>query len=162
MGRVATVHAVGTLGDSGKLESAIANLTFVSGGIGSIVTSAAAMSFKPWERVELIGKNAMLLVEDQFELTLYDEETGPSKTWRPVVPNTLMFDESFGGYTGLLENVLDAIRGLVPLSSTGRDGAAAVGVIAAIDASIRTGSSIQMDALSKRHVSPHERGLSGS
>ncbi len=38
-----------------------------------------------------------------------------------------MFDESFGGYSGLLENVLDAVRGLAPLAATGRDGAAAVG-----------------------------------
>ena len=94
------------------------------------------MSFKPWERVEIFGRNAFLVVEDQFELTLYDEETGPAKSWRPSIPNTLMFDESFGGYSGLLENVLDAVRGLAPLAATGRDGAAAVALIEAIRRSI--------------------------
>ena len=53
-------------------------------------------------------------------LTLHDDETGPAKSWRPSIPNTLMFDESFGGYSGLLENVLDAVRGLAPLAATGR------------------------------------------
>ena len=54
--------------------------------IGTIVTSAAALSFKPWERVEIIGRNAMLVVEDQYELTLYDDETGPAKSWRRPSP----------------------------------------------------------------------------
>ena len=47
-------------------------------------------------------------------LTLYDDETGPAKSLGGrSIPNTLMFDESFGGYAGLLENVLDAVRGLL-------------------------------------------------
>ena len=37
----------------------------------------------------------------------------PRAGGRPI-PNTLMFDESFGGYSGLLENVLDAVRGIAP------------------------------------------------
>ena len=81
--------------------------------IGTLTTSAAALSFKPWERVEIVGRDAFLVVEDQFETTLYDEETGPAKSWRPAIPNTLIFDEIFGGYAGLLEHVLDAVRGRV-------------------------------------------------
>jgi predicted dehydrogenase len=145
MGPVASVHAIGTTGPTGKLESAAATLGFASGAIGAIVTSAAGMSFKPWERVELIGRNAMLAVEDQFELTLFDEETGPAKSWRPAIPNTLMFDESFGGYAGLLENVLDAIRGLVPLNAGGRDGAAALALCEAIRSSVNLGVVIHLD-----------------
>ena len=141
MGPVRTVHAVGTFA-SGKLESAIATLTFASGAIGTVVTSAAALSFKPWERVEIVGRNAMLVVEDQFELTLYDEETGPAKSWKPAIPNTLMLDEAFGGYAGLLENVLDAVRGLGPPSASGRDGAAAVELVAAIHDSIARGETV--------------------
>jgi len=136
MGPVARVSATGVVSADGRLESAIAMLNFQSGAIGSIVTSAAALSFKPWERVEIIGRNAMLTVDDQFELTLADDECGPSRTWRPVIPNTLMFDESFGGYPGLLENMFDAIRGLVPLGATGRDGVSAVALVAAIRQSI--------------------------
>jgi predicted dehydrogenase len=136
MGPVARAGATGVKGSDGRLESAVAALTFRSGAVGSIVTSSAALSFKPWERIEIIGKHAMLTVEDQFELVLADEEAGPAKTWRPIIPNTLMFDEAFGGYAGLLENMLDAIRGLVPLSATGCDGVAAVALIAAIHESI--------------------------
>ncbi len=141
MGPVGQVHAVGTFA-GGKLESAIATLGFVSGAIGTVVTSAAALSFKPWERVEIIGRNAMLVVDDQFELTLYDEETGPAKSWKPAIPNTLMLDESFGGYAGLLDNVLDAVRGLVPLGVSGRDAAAAVELVGAIHQSIAGGHTV--------------------
>jgi predicted dehydrogenase len=146
MGPVARVGATGVMGSDGRLESAVATLTFRSGAVGSVVTSSAALSFKPWERIEIIGKHAMLTVEDQFELTLADEETGPMKTWRPVIPNTLMFDEAFGGYAGLVENMLDAIRGLVPLEATGKDGVAAVALIAAIHESIaRGGEPVSID-----------------
>jgi predicted dehydrogenase len=62
------------------------------------------------------------------------------------MPNTLMHDEQFGGYAGLLENVLDAIRGLVPLNASGRDGAAAVGLVEAIHASIRSGTAVDISA----------------
>lgn len=141
MGPASAVHAVGTFA-AGRLESAIATFTFASGAIGTVVTSAAAMSFKPWERVEIVGRNAMLSVEDQFELTLYDEETGPAKSWKPAIPNTLMLDESFGGYAGLLDNVLDAVRGLAPLGASGRDGAAAVELVAAIHESIARGETV--------------------
>ena len=81
-----------------------------------------------------------------IETTLYDEESGPAKSWRPTVPNTLMFDESFGGYSGLLENVLDAVRGLAPLATSGAHGAAAVGVIEAIRLSLAEGREIDMAA----------------
>lgn len=145
MGPVTGVSALGRPGSDGRLESVVAGIAFASGAIGSIATSAVAMSFKPWERVEIVGSNAMLVVEDQFELTLHDEETGPSKTWRPAIPNTLMFDESFGGYAGLLENVLDAVRGLAPLSASGRDGAAAVALVEAIRRSIAIGGSVTLD-----------------
>jgi predicted dehydrogenase len=145
MGPAISVSAFGRLAPGGKLESAIANFVFASGAIGSVVTSAAAMSFKPWERVEIVGRNAMLVIEDQLELTLHDEETGPSKVWRPAIPNTLLFDESFGGYAGLLDNVLDAIRGIVKLAATGRDGVAAVALVEAIHQSIASGRSVAPD-----------------
>src|SRR5262249_27771971 len=89
-------------------------------------------------------RNAMLTVDDQFELRLHDDETGPTKSWRPAIPNTLLFDESFGGYAGLLENVLDAVRGLAPLSATGHDGAAAVALVDAIQRSIASGQAVTL------------------
>jgi predicted dehydrogenase len=147
MGPAARVHAVATFAGtaaSRKLENAVLALTFVSGAIGSVTTSASALSFKPWERVEVFGQSAMLTVDDQLELTLYDDETGPAKSWKPAVPNTLMFDESFGGYTGLLEHVLDAVRGDATLNSTGWNAAAAVELIEATKLSIETGSSVDL------------------
>jgi myo-inositol 2-dehydrogenase/D-chiro-inositol 1-dehydrogenase len=143
MGPVARLSAR-AVRDAGRLQSAVVSVAFASGAIGTLMTSAAGLSFKPWERVEVFGRNAFLVVDDQLETTLYDEETGPAKSWKPVVPNTLMFDESFGGYTGLLDNFLDAVRGLVPLGATGADGAAAIGVIEAVRRSIASSSEIDL------------------
>jgi predicted dehydrogenase len=38
------------------------------------------------------------------------------------MPNTLLFDEEFGGYTGMIENFLQAVRGLEAPEATGWDG----------------------------------------
>jgi predicted dehydrogenase len=135
MGSVSQLRARGVL-RAGAIESAVAAVSFTSGAIGTIMTSAAGLSFKPWERVEIFGRNAFLVVDDQWQTTLYDEETGPAKSWAPVLPNTLMFDEAFGGYSGLLDNVLDAVRGTVPLGAPAVDGASAIGLIEAIRRSI--------------------------
>lgn len=148
MGPVTRLHAEGRRvrrpDGSEAIEAATATLAFASGAAGGLVTSAQALSFKPWERVEIIGRGAMLTVEDQFELTLWDEETGPAKSWRPAIPNTLLFDESFGGYAGLLENVLDALRGIAPLAAPARDGAAALELAAAIRLSLRLGRPVTL------------------
>jgi predicted dehydrogenase len=104
------------------LENIAATLEFSSGAVGSLTTSATALSFKPWERVEVYGNKRWLAVEDQFELILYDDEEGPAKHWRPVMPNTLLFDEEFGGFTGMLENFLQAVRGQAAPEATGWDG----------------------------------------
>jgi len=144
MGPVATLHARAMHYPDGRLQSAVISLGFSSGAIGTLMTSAAGLSFSPWERVEIFGLNAFLTVDNQFELTLHDEEAGPAKVWRPSIPNTLMFDESFGGYSGLLENVLDAIRGLSPLVASGRDGAAAVTLIEATRRSFERAAEIDL------------------
>ena len=151
MGPAAKLHARGTFFDDGRLQSAVISLGFHSGAIGSIMTSAAGLSFGPWERIEIFGRNAFLVVDNQFELTLHDDETGPAKTWRPSIPNTLMFDESFGGYSHLLENALDAVRGIAPLAVTGHDGAAAMALIDATRRSLAQGGEI--DLIAERLVS---------
>jgi predicted dehydrogenase len=144
MGPVARLNARGTFLDDGRLGSAVVSFSFASGAIGTIMTSAAGLSFAPWERVEIFGRNAFLVVDDQLELTLHDGEAAPARSWRPSVPNTLMFDESFGGYTGLLENVLDSLRGLATLGPSGRDGAAAVALIDAIRLSLERDAEIDL------------------
>lgn len=145
MGQVEKLHARGVWSGN-LLQSAVISFGFASGAIGTIMTSAAGLSFGPWERVEIFGRNAFLTVDNQIELALHDDEAGPAKIWRPSVPNTLMFDESFGGYTGLLENVLDAVRGTARLSATGRDGAAAVALIEATRRSLARGAEIDLAA----------------
>ncbi|WP_442578862.1 Gfo/Idh/MocA family protein [Mesorhizobium sp. ASY16-5R] len=146
MGPVAKLNARGTFFDDGRLQSAVISCAFRSGAVGTVMTSASGLSFGPWERVEIFGCNAFLVVDNQFELTLHDDETGPAKTWRPSIPNTLMFDESFGGYSGLLENILDAVRGVTPLAVTGRDGAAAMALIDATRRSLAQGCEIDLIA----------------
>jgi predicted dehydrogenase len=95
-------------------ETALANvvvtLEFARGGIGSVVTSAAALSLHPWERVEIFGENAWLQVDDQSTLTLHGAEYEPAHVWTPVVPNTLLSAEEWGGYVGMLEAFLAAVR----------------------------------------------------
>ena len=63
-----------------------------------------------------------MAIEDQYELRLFDSEEGPAKSWRPVVPNTLLFDEEFGGFMGLIENFLQVIRGTEKPCVTGWHG----------------------------------------
>ncbi len=127
MGDVASVYAAGVNQyDRNLLDYPIDNvastLTFKSGAVGSIITSATALSFKPWERVEVYGNKKWLAVEDQYELILYDDEEGPAKHWTPIIPNTLIFDEEFGGFMGLIENFLQVVRGEEAPVVTGWDG----------------------------------------
>ncbi|MEP7355943.1 MAG: Gfo/Idh/MocA family oxidoreductase [Anaerolineales bacterium] len=127
MGPVARLQAVGVdkyhRNRAGyPLDNLAATLEFTSGAVGGLTTSATALSFKPWERVEVYGNKRWLAVEDQYELILYDDEEGPAQHWRPAMPNTLLFDEEFGGYTGMIENFLQAVRGFEPPGATGWDG----------------------------------------
>ncbi len=127
MGDAATVHAIGVNKyhrnhDLYPFDSAMLDFEFESGSIGQIYTSCSALSLKPWERIEIYGEKAWLSVEDQYELHLYDSEEGPAKSWRPVIPNTLLFDEEFGGFMGLIENFLQVIRDEEKPLVTGWDG----------------------------------------
>jgi predicted dehydrogenase len=127
MGDVSTVSAIGLNKYQRSphrypLDNLVASLEFRTGAIGSIYSSASALSFKPWVRVEVYADHAWLSVEDQHELLLYDSEEGPAKSWKPVVTNTLLFDEEFGGFMGLVENFLQVIRGNEKPLVTGWDG----------------------------------------
>ncbi|MBC7810524.1 MAG: Gfo/Idh/MocA family oxidoreductase [Burkholderiales bacterium] len=127
MGDVATVNAVGVNRYEKNrrrypIDNAIATFEFVSGAVGTIYTSASALSFKPWMRVEIYGDKVWLAVDDQSELILYDSEEGPAQSWKPIVPNTLLFDEEFGGFMGIVENFAQVIRGQETPVVTGWDG----------------------------------------
>jgi predicted dehydrogenase len=112
--------------------------------VGSIYSSATALSFKPWERVEVYGNKNWLSVEDQYELILYDTEEGPEKHWTPVIPNTLIFDEEFGGFMGMIENFLQVIRGAEEPIVTGWDGYKAYEMNVAAHLSMKRGAVIEL------------------
>jgi predicted dehydrogenase len=127
MGDVRQVRCIGTnrykrSRRNYPIDNAISTFGFSSGAVGVVYTSATALSFKPWEKVEVYGDHAWLEVDDQYKLTIYDDEKGPSKYWTPVFPNTLIFDEEFGGFMGLIENFIQAIRGVEKPLVTGWDG----------------------------------------
>lgn len=124
------------------VDNAIASFEFASGAVGTLYTSSSALSFKPWERVEVYGDHAWLEVDDQYRLILYDSEEGPTKSWAPVVPNTLIFDEEFGGFMGLLENFCQAIRGAEKSLVTGWDGYRAYELLVASELSLARGGAI--------------------
>jgi predicted dehydrogenase len=124
------------------IDNAIATFEFISGSVGTVYTSACALSLKPWERVEIYGDHAWLDVNDQYSLTLYDSEEGPAKSWSPVIPNTLLFDEEFGGYMGMIENFLQAIRGLDDPAVTRWDGYGAYELLVASEVSLARGGEI--------------------
>jgi len=147
MGDVAAVRCVG-LDRYHKnrrrfpVDNAISQLEFASGAVGAIYTSSSALSFKPWERVEVYGDHAWLDVDDQCRLTLHDSETEGSRVWAPVVPNTLLFDEEFGGFMGLIENFLQCIRGAEQPLASGWDGAKAYETLVASELSLARGGEV--------------------
>jgi len=125
-------------------DNAVATLGFTSGAVGTVYTSATALSLKPWEMVEIYGEKRWLRVDDQYVLTLYDDETGPAKSWTPVIPNTLIFDEEFGGFTGLIENFCDCIRGTDRPLVTGHDGYKALELVYAFHMAAASGEKIPL------------------
>jgi predicted dehydrogenase len=147
MGEVKTVRAVGVgryqrNRQSYPFDNAVIQLEFGSGAAGALSTSASALSLKPWERVEIYGDHAWLAVEDQYQLFLYDSEEGPTQSWAPAFPNTLLFDEEFGGYMGLVENFCQAIRGAEAPLVSGWDGYRAYELAVASHLSLLQGSAV--------------------
>ena len=149
MGDVKSLHAVGVNKyDRNLLNYPVDNiamtLTFTSGSVGNLYSSATALSFKLWERVEVYGNKSWLAVEDQYELILYDSEEGPAKHWTPVIPNTLIFDEEFGGFMGMIENFLQVIRGEEDPRVSGWDGYRAYEMNVAAQISMKRGEPVEL------------------
>jgi predicted dehydrogenase len=149
MGDVAQVYAAATNRYQRNqlaypLDNVAMSLKFASGAVGTIYSSATALSFKPWERVEVYANKAWLAVEDQYELIVYDDERGPAKHWKPVIPHTLLFDEEFSGFMGMIENFLQVIRGTeAPVVNTW-DGYRAYEINCAAHLSIKHGVAISL------------------
>ncbi|MCL4249341.1 MAG: Gfo/Idh/MocA family oxidoreductase [Anaerolineae bacterium] len=118
------------------VDNVAMTLEFASGAVGSVISSASALSLKPWERVEVYGNHVWLSVEDQHTLIVYDGETEGAQSWTPIVPNTLFFDEEFGGYMGILENFAQVIRGVEAPRVTGWDGYRAYELLTAAQLSL--------------------------
>jgi predicted dehydrogenase len=125
-------------------RAVIVTCSFASGAIGSITSSATALSLHPWERVEIFGDGAWLAVDDQSTLTLHDEEYGPARSWSPVVPNTLLSGEEWGGYVGLLDEFLQAARGVPPASTAPWDGYRALELVVATHLSLARADAVDL------------------
>jgi predicted dehydrogenase len=113
------------------IDSVVISFDFISGAVRTLYTCLTALSLKPWERVEVYGKHAWLAVDDQYTLLLHGDEVGPAHSWTPVAPNTLLFNEEWGGYLPLLDNFLQTLHGNAQPIATGRDGYRALELIAA-------------------------------
>ena len=125
-------------------RQAVVSLDFGPAGAAQLFTSASALSLKPWLRVEVHGQGTWLVVDDVFKLVLYDSETGPAKVWKPVLANTLLFDEEFGGYLPQLEHFLQVVRGQEQSSVTPMDGYRAVELITATHLAMASGEAVPL------------------
>lgn len=147
MGDIKKVRAIGVnkYGLSKRnypIDNATIQFEFETGSIGALYTSSSALSFKPWERVEVYSKRAWVDVDDQYSLTLHDHETEGSRVWKPVMPNTLLFDEDFGGFMGLIENFAQVIRGQEKPLVSGWDGYKALELLYATEISLAEDSAV--------------------
>ena len=124
-------------------DNATIALKFKSGAVGSLHVSSSGLSLKPWERIEIYGDQAWLVVDDSKTLTLYDSETGPEKTWQPAWPHTLLFDAEFSGFAWELKAFLNAIRTRQSVSPSCWDGYRAIEFCWAIHRSLETGNEVE-------------------
>ena len=141
MGDVACVSAIAA---PTRRESMIVTLEFASGAVGTVLSSAAALSLHPWERVEIFGEGAWLAVEDQSTLTVHAAEYEPARVWAPVVPNTLLSAEEWGGYVGMLDDFLGAVRGTRPAVTGPWDGYRALELVAATSLSLQRNAPVEL------------------
>ena len=124
---------------------ALIECEFAGGARGSLLTTATALSLHPWERVEVFGDGAWLVVDDQTTVTLYAGEYEPARTWRPVMPNTLVSAEEWGGYVGMLDDFLAAVRsGGDPVTTSRWDGYRACELVAATELSLERGEPVAL------------------
>jgi predicted dehydrogenase len=138
------VLRVAALPAGSTAESAVVSLEFAGGAAGTIVTSAGALSLHPWERVEIFGDGPWLAVEDSATLTLHPAEYEPARTWAPVVPNTLVSAEEWGGYVGMLDAFLEAVRGTAPSPAGTWSGYHALELVVATRRSLAEGEPIAL------------------
>lgn len=166
MGEVEAVSATGVkrypdLNPGYPIDNVAAALRFASGAVGSVATSASALSLKPWERVEVIGRHAWLEVDDQLELRLYQGEEEATRSWRPVIPNTLMLDEEFGGHLGIVEHFLQVIRGAEDPEVDGWDGYHALELLRAVQVAMLERTWVELPLAPEAADATAERWRSG-
>ncbi len=146
VGPVQAVYAAAAppASDVERFENVAITLIFRSGAVGSVVTSSTASSLHPWERVELVGDGAWLIVEDQRSVTLHPADGAPAERWEQVVPNTLLSGEEWGGFSGLLQDFVDAVRGSSLVRTAPEDGYCALELVRAAQLSVLRGSIVSL------------------
>jgi predicted dehydrogenase len=156
MGDVAWVHAYGInifRQNDYVVDNVVVNLRFTSGAIGTVFGNSTALSYKPWERLEVFGEYKWLAVEDQFRVILYDGEAEPAKVWEPTVSNTVVTDEEFGGYVGEIREFADAVRRRVTPRVNGWDGYRALELADAVKLSLAERREIELPLLPPNRAS---------
>ncbi len=148
LGDASLVHARGLGRGAARhpypCRQAMVGLDFEGGSLAQLFTSSNALSLKPWLRVEVHGDGSWLVVDDVLDLVVYDSETGPAKSWRPVMASTLVFDEEFGGYMPQLEHFLQVVRGQERPSVVAADGYKAVELVVATHLSLARGEPVRL------------------
>ena len=140
-----TAYGVNQYGrTSYPLDNAAIAMKFNSGAVGTLYVSSSGLSLKPWEKIEVYGDQAWLVVDDSTTLTLYDSETGPGKVWQPVWPHTLLFEAEFSGFVWELKAFLDAIRKRQAVNPSGWDGYRAIEFCLAIHQSLESGIEVKL------------------
>ena len=117
-------------------DNFVINVEFASGAIGTFYFNSSSPSLKPWERIEFFGERKWLAVEDGTSVALHDSEEGPTKSWAPVMPHTLFYDEEFSGFAGEIAAFVESVRGGTPAPVTGQDGVDALTIAWMIHTSV--------------------------
>ncbi|MBI4241403.1 MAG: Gfo/Idh/MocA family oxidoreductase [Candidatus Rokubacteria bacterium] len=144
-GPIARLHAFGVnrfAEPNYPYDNIVVNVEYASEAIGTFYFNSSSPSLKPWERLEVFGERKWLAVEDGISVTLHDSEEGPSKSYSPVMPHTLFFDEEFSGFAGEIRAFAEAVQARREAPVTGEDGIHALVLARMIHASIEERRSV--------------------
>jgi predicted dehydrogenase len=126
------------------IDGLVALFEFQNGVLGTLCVNSTSPSLKPWERIEVFGDQKWLKIDDSRKLVLYDSNEGPTKTWEPVWPNTLLMDTHFSGFVGEITAFLDAVQGISNPITSGRDGFKALELAYALHMSYKMKKEVEL------------------
>lgn len=126
------------------IDGLVALLEFQNGVLGTLCVNSTSPSLKPWERIEVFGDQKWVKIDDSRKLVLYDSNEGPTKTWEPVWPNTLLMDTHFSGFVGEITAFLDAVQVISDPITSGWDGFKALELAYALHMSYKMKKEVEL------------------